>query len=595
MKSINILYDREEDLFPAREEASSYEPENILIQVFYGLPGNREGIIRLQETLRDFFPGSPVIGATTDGEMINAKVKTSSIVINISFFKSTTVASYLISQNENQENAAGEMAAFFTPRKPKVIIVFGSGLKNIKLRNDVVFLEKLKDMMGDVIIAGGQAGTDNPDGEFCQFNESTIINNGYVAAALSGEQLRVKNAFSLGWEPLGKNMTITKAEGNRVESIDGISLGEIYGHYLGIDPEKYSPYLHSFPLMVNRNGIFTTVSPVSANDDGSYDFAQPLHPGEQVRLSYSDEITLMESMHDLKNEMDRYKLESLFIYSCSVRRRILGEYIHFDEEALASCHSSSGFFTFGEYYTDPKGQPHSFQQTMTVLMLSESPSFTRITPVQKARLSFEELKSRKLIVQKVLKNLLTSTTKELESKLEELASLAHFDPMTELANRRLFDEAMEKEIKRHERNGSPLSLIMLDVDHFKLFNDSYGHVAGDDCLRAIAFSLKITAKRPSDLPFRYGGEEFGCILPLTDGEGAVKIAEKIKKEIMRLKIPNKGSSAGDTVTASIGVITVRCRRGMTPTQLIEECDALLYQAKEQGRNRVVSKDLYKEE
>ena len=595
MKSINILYGREEDLFPAREEAVSYKPGNILIQVFFGLPGDREGIIRLQETLRAFFPGSPVIGATTDGEMINAKVKTSAIVINISFFETTSGSSYLISQNEDQEEAAREMAAYFSPRKPKVIIVFGSGLKNIKLRNDVVFLEKLREMMGNVIIAGGQAGTDKPDGEYWQFDGSTIINNGYVAAALSGEQLRVKNAFSLGWEPLGKNMTITKAEGNRVESIDGISIGEIYGHYLGIDPEKYGSYLHAFPLMVNRNGILSTVPPVSANDDGSYDFAQPLHPGEQVRLSYSDEITLMESMHDLKNEMDRYKPESLFIYSCSVRRRILAEYIHFDEDALSSCRSSSGFFTFGEYYTDPKGQTHSFQQTMTVLMLSESPSFTEITPVQNARLSFEELKSRKLIVQKVLKNLLASTTKELESKLEELASLAHFDPMTELANRRLFDEAMEKEIKRHERNGSPLSLIMLDVDHFKIFNDSYGHVAGDDCLRAIAFSLKDTAKRPSDLPFRYGGEEFGCILPLTDGEGAVKIAEKIRKEVMELNIPNKGSSVGDRVTVSIGVITVRCRRGMTPTQLIKESDALLYQAKEQGRNCVISEDRYKEE
>jgi diguanylate cyclase (GGDEF)-like protein len=152
--------------------------------------------------------------------------------------------------------------------------------------------------------------------------------------------------------------------------------------------------------------------------------------------------------------------------------------------------------------------------------------------------------------------------KEAEKALEEskraLEAISITDGLTGIANRRRFDEALSQEYARHVRSGAELSLILLDIDHFKAFNDNYGHLAGDDCLRQIGRVIADCAARPADLAARYGGEEFACILPETDDTGAVIIAEQIRRGIQALAIPHKGSDAADCVTASLGVVTLQC-------------------------------------
>jgi diguanylate cyclase (GGDEF)-like protein/PAS domain S-box-containing protein len=159
--------------------------------------------------------------------------------------------------------------------------------------------------------------------------------------------------------------------------------------------------------------------------------------------------------------------------------------------------------------------------------------------------------------------------KEAEKALEEskraLEAISITDGLTGIANRRRFDEALSQESARHVRSGAELSLILLDIDHFKAFNDNYGHLAGDDCLRQIGRVIADCAARPADLADRYGGEEFACILPETDDTGAVIIAEQIRRGIQALAIPHKGSDAADCVTASLGVVTLQC----------DQCDAWL--------------------
>jgi diguanylate cyclase (GGDEF)-like protein/hemerythrin-like metal-binding protein len=129
-------------------------------------------------------------------------------------------------------------------------------------------------------------------------------------------------------------------------------------------------------------------------------------------------------------------------------------------------------------------------------------------------------------------------------------------------------------------------LILFDIDFFKLFNDSYGHVMGDECLRQVAGVAEECMARPADLAARYGGEEFACILPETDSYGAGVIAEKIRSGILALAIPHKGSSVAEYVTASFGVVTVRCRTDESAVDVVAKVDTLLYQAKSSGRNRV---------
>jgi diguanylate cyclase (GGDEF)-like protein/PAS domain S-box-containing protein len=181
-----------------------------------------------------------------------------------------------------------------------------------------------------------------------------------------------------------------------------------------------------------------------------------------------------------------------------------------------------------------------------------------------------------------------SERKMLEDKLSALALI---DGLTGILNRRAFDEALAREWKRILRDGSQISLLMLDVDHFKNFNDQYGHQAGDDCLRAVAAAVK-GAVRSSDIVARYGGEEIVIILPSTSTAGAVETAEKVRSAIEALRLPNEGNpEGGGWVTVSVGVATAIARYGgtmSTPESLLMAADNAMYKAKHEGRNRVAT-------
>jgi len=196
---------------------------------------------------------------------------------------------------------------------------------------------------------------------------------------------------------------------------------------------------------------------------------------------------------------------------------------------------------------------------------------------------------RQLRVREALESELRAARATLELRNVSLRELADSDALTGLANRRRFEETLAAEHERARRSGLPFSLVMLDVDFFKKFNDRYGHVAGDDCLRRVAGAIATGPRRPTDLAARYGGEEFAVILPDTDADGARAVAEKIRQAVQSLAIPHADSPCGD-VTVSLGVHTCCPADEMdaAPLSCIEGADALLYQAKTRGRNCLAS-------
>ena len=171
-----------------------------------------------------------------------------------------------------------------------------------------------------------------------------------------------------------------------------------------------------------------------------------------------------------------------------------------------------------------------------------------------------------------------------------LQTLAAKDGLTGLSNRRAFDQALQSEWLRAQRSGKPLSLLFVDVDHFKLFNDKHGHQSGDECLRAVAAIVGAQAGRPVDLAARYGGEEFAVILPETDRDGACEVAERIRHAVMGLQIAHGAPRAGHHVTLSVGVATQIPTSDLAPDSLLGQADQALYAAKRLGRNRVTSAD-----
>lgn len=176
---------------------------------------------------------------------------------------------------------------------------------------------------------------------------------------------------------------------------------------------------------------------------------------------------------------------------------------------------------------------------------------------------------------------------ELEKSNAELQMLSSLDGLTGIANRRRFDEFVDNECLRSARENTALSLILIDIDFFKPYNDNYGHLAGDGCLRQVAAALNEVVHRPADLVARYGGEEFVVVLPSTNVDGAVKLAEKLCKKIRSLKIPHEFSEASEHLTISMGITSKIACEGSSPTDLIALADEALYQAKETGRDRYV--------
>lgn len=177
--------------------------------------------------------------------------------------------------------------------------------------------------------------------------------------------------------------------------------------------------------------------------------------------------------------------------------------------------------------------------------------------------------------------------KEAQAELERLALR---DGLTSVANRRCFDNTLNVEWRRATRESRALSLLMIDVDFFKLYNDTYGHQGGDECLRRVAGAMSSVVKRSSDEVARYGGEEFAILLPATDQPGACIVAERIRAAVENLAIPHARSTVADHVTISIGVASLTVSMQAMPTQLVGIADQALYRAKQQGRNRVATAD-----
>ncbi len=202
--------------------------------------------------------------------------------------------------------------------------------------------------------------------------------------------------------------------------------------------------------------------------------------------------------------------------------------------------------------------------------------------VRSALLLKKEMDQRKMRESELLE--LKTHLEEANRRLEELSQQ---DGLTQIANRRRFDEYFESEWKRAKRYNYPLSLIMLDIDFFKLYNDTYGHVAGDECLKNVALLFRQCLKRPEDLVARYGGEEFAAILPNTDRNGARVVSQEIQTRLEEKKILHESSVISPYLTVSIGAVTWIPESDKTPGRLVQMADQALYSAKKRGRNTIV--------
>ncbi len=588
IKSFNQIYHSRDDLVRLRSKVADVPSGRSLIQVFCGVV--EFDVIRvLQQELVEFFPGATVVGLTTSGEILGNWSTSRSILINLTQFDKSDVKSLLIDFNEAPDVVATTMAKELSTDSLKALILFSCSISDNSLNNGERLIRALGEQFGETLICGAMAGEDGEAGITYVFTEDKISSRGCLVAALAGESLTVGNAYNLGWVPIGKRLTITRAEGARVYTIEDKLPSEIYAYYLGQDiADKLPMSAIDFPLMIERDGLQMAVYMTDLNADGSVNYVLDLSAGEQIRFGICQADLLTQGVKKLYREISQFEPQALFAYSCISRKWNFGEDIGVELSAFNNYPFTAGSFGYGEFFKPHRQAGRLFSQSLTLLLLSEEDS--EVDRSQQAS-EIEDLElgeSRQFRAMRVLHRLVDIATQESEAMHSDLIRIASRDFLTGLANRRLFDETLEKEFVRHKRSHLPLSLILIDIDLFKSYNDTYGHVSGDDCLRAIGNALLKSVKRSCDLVARYGGEEFGCILPLTEYRIAMSLADELRINLENLKIPHKNSPIAPVVTASFGVLTIDVDEsaGLSFSNLIEACDSYLYQAKEAGRNRV---------
>lgn len=282
------------------------------------------------------------------------------------------------------------------------------------------------------------------------------------------------------------------------------------------------------------------------------------NPAAEKLFGYSSDEAIGLDINDLMPEIDNSEDEKIHI------KTIIG----IGRETVAKHKDGSVFpvrISVGESRIDDEQVYFSFIQD--------------ISEIKKQEFELKEHRDH-------LQALVEQRNQELSLVNEKLCELANQDSLTNLPNRRYFDETFHKEIQRATRHKHPLSLLMCDIDFFKQYNDTYGHIAGDECLVSVAECLSDSCKRASDFPARYGGEEFTVILPHTDNEDAVWLSEAILENLKMLAIPHGSSDISDTVTISIGLVTLEPDAIVDSNEMIKVADEALYKAKRNGRNRI---------
>ena len=379
MKSINTYYTTKEKLESFINDEKIQNSPSLLIQVFSSVT-DKTFISTLLSELTLFLPDAVIIGSSTDGEIMDGKVSSGKVVLSFTQFEHTTLKAASVEHKANGYYSGQYLAKELIGEETKLLIAFVDGLHT----NGEEFLSGIDSVNDEIVIAGGHAGDNANFTETLVFTKEHIFTQGAVAVSLNSKHLHVYMDYSFNWHPIGNELTITKAEGNRVYTIDGRSAVDTYAHYLGKDIAKGLPSIGvEFPLLVNRNGSIVARASIAKEDDGSLIVGGNLYTGEKVRIGYGDSKEILRKSQKIVDTTSQKPSEAIFVYSCSTRKYFMGDEVEAETLPLQSIAPVSGFFTYGEFFTSNKKE--LFNQTMTLVSLSESDNINQKTLNAKAK------------------------------------------------------------------------------------------------------------------------------------------------------------------------------------------------------------------
>ena len=439
----------------------------VLVQVFSGIC-DKNYLVAISRQIRELIPGAEVIGTTTSGEIMNGLVSGLKTVLSFSVFRHSDIKLVFAEKDIGDDYELGRsIANTLNSDKAKVLILFATGLRV----NASQLLKGVQSVNDALPVAGGNAGDNRSKNtqRFVCCNEN-VTDCGVVGVILESDHLKVAGHSHLGWQPLGKEMTITRAEGSRVYTIDYIPAYQVYRQYLGVNTNSNIFNVMEFPLTICKHGIIIARAPFLRYEDDSIGFHGDIAEGEKVRFSFGDVEMILEKVDILLQTIQQQPVESIFVYSCASRRGFLQESAQIETLPLQDIAPTAGFFTSGEFFhADNSNQ--LLNTTMTTLVLSESNGSQKVFAPEPERIVCSDsnvavikdnVADRSLVILKSLAHLVNTVTSELNERTAEL----------EAANKALY-LSEERFSKAFLCNPDPISITTMNAERYVEVNDAW--------------------------------------------------------------------------------------------------------------------------
>ena len=568
-----------------RQEWETGVYRSMLVHIYSGLTEERF-TSRIAEMVQELFPEAEIVGTMSAGEIKDGRLMQKGVLIAAMLFESTEVKVFRYDHvKENEETVGGRIRSDLEAMghiRGAELLFPGTEL------NTRPFFRELSKCRKDIQIWGGYSGDHmlNAPVHYI-FDTTEVLYDSVLVTVFIGENIFINIDKSIGWEPLGPSFRVTKAEGNRLMELEGRPASEIYEKFLQIDRRRQNNAEegYAFPLLAKYNGEEWLRSAFHIEEDGSLNLHGFVTEGTEIQLSYGNPENILRVINQRLETIRQFKPQAILLYSCVVRKAFWDNLVDTEMEPFAQLASTSGFHTWGEV-TRSKSTGEVVEHNVTLLSIAmregEAPS--KELPIVQA--DDRVLRGQAAMLRR-LTNLIYITMGELQKahsdlqKLNErLSVMAERDFLTGLYNRGKIDEQINLALDEAENSMQPVSLIMVDVDHFKLVNDVYGHHAGDVVLQEIAGVLQSVADTCRGNAGRWDGEEFFLLLPDTGEDEAMIAAEHLRMIVGKRTFPKAGK-----VTISLGVITVQGKADRK--QVFSRIDSALYQAKDEGRNRTI--------
>ncbi|MEE2026083.1 sensor domain-containing diguanylate cyclase [Alkalimonas mucilaginosa] len=528
----------------------------------------------LQQLLQQRFPDAIVAGITSYGSLYQSQVTRQGLTMNITRMPSSHASQCFIEQDATDQ-AIKQQLLNALQANTKAVLLHSADWQDSHSR----VLDALYQLSPDTVVAGTVASPQGPDKLSSVFNGTHHSNDGYLLTLLHGDQLQAQSVIKQNWFPIGKAMRVTKASGYRVDSIDGMRIHQVYQRYFGDLSKKQLIGIASvFPLMYYGKHHQKTALLLQSFEDGSCLFNRQIPEGAQVWIAFANMDSLLDN-HYLE-DYPCLPAGCAFIFSCGGRLELLKDSIQDELAPIRQMVPTVGCFGFGEIGQNQQGQNCLLSHAMSILFLSEDNSCCRFsvspTPVDpKDELSLTTSELLKFHTQ-LSKTLMA----DLEHSNQQLEKLSVTDTLTGLYNRKMLDQVLERAFQSYQRNAEPFVVLLLDIDHFKAVNDTYGHLAGDQVLAAVSQCLRQRI-RPNDVLGRWGGEEFLLICPKTTASEAQPLAERLRTAVQSTTTDVQEHAI--QVTISIGGAAMQSNLGID--DVLTLADRQLYAAKAAGRNR----------